>query len=164
MKTGSKVLVAVLVVAAVVGGAVYFGGGENGQGFFQRFPKVPRVSKACVSGTLVYDSDSYDGIYDSFTDFAYAVEDGTLNDCQYHFQGGIHFVDSFLAQCSKSDLLSFIDESPTISCYKQVGSDFFRFDLYEDKAAVTFGMDVMDSDTFKISTFKAYEPYSVHVN
>jgi len=182
MTNKGKVLAAVVAVAVVLAGGVglYLKGGDlmgklglSGNlkpSTSVTLPGSPDlevpVSPTCVPGALVYDSDSNDGVFKNFKDFVGAVNNKTLNNCNYYFQGGQSNVDSFLAKCSKSDLYAFLatNQNPaTISCSKKVGSDFLRFDLYQHNAVVNFHMDEMDSDTFGISTYKAYEPFEVRV-
>lgn len=165
MTNKGKVLAAVIAVVVVLAGGVglYLKGGDL---MGKLIPLKPANVSSCVSGTTVYDSEAKGGAYGSFSDFVKAVKNGTLRDCNYNFQGGDTDVDGFIAKCSKSDLYAFLatGQNPaTVSCSKKVGSDFFRFDLYENNALVNLHMDQMDTDTFGMTTYKAYEPFEVRV-
>lgn len=167
MKRQTKILLAAVLVVVVAGLAVFVAKPDLLKGRMKLVEKAPiskTITRVCVSGAIVYNSDpSFPGIYRTFNDFVYAVENNTLQDCNYFFQGGEHLIDNFIAKCSKSDLYAFTDQIPAISCSKQVGNNFYRFDLYEKFALVNFHMDQMDTDTFGMSTYKAYKPFDVHV-
>lgn len=190
-KTWPKVLLGLVAVVVVGAIAVYATNPDMFQGSLRKVSRVktsnvsldlneartvedlrPAISEnideppqlLCQQGTTVYEPGNANAMYQSMSEFVQAVKDGTLPDCNYHIQAGVLGDENMLGKCTTGFMAGFDTQGYTVSCMKHVGDNYYRMDLSDDHVLVNFHMDTMDSDGFKMSTYKRYDDVMVMID